>query len=325
MTTLKKDAALIKGHLKALRQATWLGPSRQWWPDYLFHFADLANAINIIKDGQLESRSRGRMATDSASSQIIGQTEEEWKGYVRLYFRPRTPTLYHNEGFRPRASLTSLQAHCPMPVYFLFDAVELLTRQTTKFSDGNLAAAGCNVGEDAAFFKAIPFEKVYHDSWLDEFEKRNIVYHRHAEVLVPDVLDLTNLKGIICRTEAELRTLRHLLNGRLFRKFAQRTRTKPELFHQRWTFVETAELEQAKVTLRFNRNSLTPEPFVARLEIKDLNADKSYFWENTAYRANDVLSVTMPQIKEPTSYEARFTLDGVVAYADLFLSDEIPF
>ena len=115
---------------------------------------------------------------------MLDHTDEKWKNCVRLYFRPRTPTQYQVEGFRPQGQLGSLQAHMPVPVFFLFEAKDILTRAGTRFSAGNLAASRV-VGEDAVYFESIPFQKVYHDSWMAEGEKGNIKFHRHAEVIVP--------------------------------------------------------------------------------------------------------------------------------------------
>ena len=212
-----------------------------------------------------------------------------------------------------------------MPVFFLFDAQTLLSRDTIQFSDGNLAAANPNVGTDAAFLESIPFEKVYHDGPLADPEKRKIIYHRHAEVLVRDELDLDALKWIVCRSGAELRTLRQLLSVKIWNKQLRRVKKVQQLFFQRWAFVEMAELEQQTVTIQFNRNSITPGPFVAFLEIKNLETGDKYHWKNDAYLANDVLTVRIPQLANPTPYEAILTLDGAIAYADTFELESIPF
>lgn len=318
MNRRKPDAVRIERHWGALRSASWLGPARKWWPGFIFHFTDVVNAVKIIEAGKLLCRHQAQIGRDSASSQVIDQTDEVWKGYVRLYFRPRTPTQYRNEGFRPQSRLGLLGAHCPMPVFFLFDALTLLTAAPTKFSDGNLAANDTRVGEDAAFLESIPFEKVYHDGPLGETEKRNIVYHRHAEVLVPGELDLTGLKWIVCRSEAELRTLRCLLSATSWEAYYARTVIKRHLFNRTWNFVETAELEQSKVTLRFTRAPSASGPFDARLEILNLDNGYRYRWENHAYHIEQVLRVRIPQLTKPAYYEARLFLDGAIAFADTF-------
>jgi len=322
MTALKKDAARIRGHLETLRNSPWLGPARKWWPNYLFHFTDIRNAICILEEGKLVCRNQARMRKDIASSEVIDQTEEAWKNYVRLYFRPRTPTQFHNEGFRPRSNLGPLQAHCPMPIFFLFDSQALLTRETTQFSDGNLAVAAPSVGKDATFLERIPFQKVYHASPLEEAEKRTIVYHRHAEVLVPEELDLRALRTIACRTEAELRTLQKLLSPKTWRKVQRCIKIGRPLFYRARTFVEVTELQQQKVTIRFNPNSETPGPFSIRLDVKNLDSGKTYFWKNEEYTANDDLRIAIPQLESSTAYEIRLTLDGLMACADTYMPED---
>jgi hypothetical protein len=62
MNGLKRDAAKIKSHLTQLRKATWLGQARLWWPEYVYHFTDITNAVSIIKCGKLLCRSQAKMA-----------------------------------------------------------------------------------------------------------------------------------------------------------------------------------------------------------------------------------------------------------------------
>lgn len=140
MRERKPDAARIEARLESLRQANWIGPARQWWPKYVFRFDDIQNAVRILQSGKVSCRAKRGEALETASQEVLGHTEETWKNHVRLYFRPRTPTQYQVEGFRPQGQFGSLQAHMPVPVFFLFDAKDILTRASTKFSNGNLAA-----------------------------------------------------------------------------------------------------------------------------------------------------------------------------------------
>jgi hypothetical protein len=325
MSGLKKDAAEIKTHLRHLRQAGWLGPARKWWPDYVYHFTDITNAVSILRCGKLLCRSQAKIATDIASAQVIGQTDDAWKNQVRLYFRPRTPTQFHNEGFRPVANLGGLHAHCPMPVFFLFDAETILTQEHTQFSDGNLASSSPCVGSDAGFLTSIPFEKVFHDSWLNEHEKRNIIYHRHAEILVPNELELNSLKWLVCRSEAEVRTLNHLLPSKTWDKYSKKIKVSRPLFFRRWTFVEKAELDQRLIKIWFNPSTLTPQPFKARLDILDTVNGLSLYWENASFTANNQLLIRSHQLGDQVPYEVKFTLDGSLAYSDEYFPEQIPF
>ena len=178
----------IESHLDSLKLASWMSPARQRWPNFVFFFADLPNALRILHEGKLVCRSQAQMAVDTGSEAVLGLTADQWKDCVRLYFRPRTPTQHQIEGFRPSNQYGSLGKHTPVPIFFLFDAKDILTRKTTRFSKGNLSQ-NPPVGEDAAFFESIPFEKVYHDSWMKEEEKTEIKFHRHAEIIVPRELE----------------------------------------------------------------------------------------------------------------------------------------
>ncbi|MEX0701217.1 MAG: DarT ssDNA thymidine ADP-ribosyltransferase family protein [Planctomycetales bacterium] len=302
MTTRKPDAAAILARLAELRGAMWLGAARRWWPSYLFHFTDVRNAVSILLQRRLLSRSRCPSVVDSASAKVIERTAEKWKDHVRLYFRPRTPTQFHNEGIQPTGASTSLSAHCPVPVFLIFDADDLLTRESACFSEGNLAAERCTVGEDAAFFASIPFEKVYHDSCLRDDEKRSIVFHRHAEVLFPEELDLSALKHVVCRSEAEAETLRNLLQGDALEEFGNRIRfgRHRNLFLRRWTFVESVLAEQRLVTFGFNQNTVASGPFLARAEARDLGSGDMRHWQDHAYQALSELRLRIPQFTHPT-------------------------
>ncbi len=140
----KRDHAHIQSCIEELKRK-YAGEARSWWPSFVFHYTNLQNAASILNQGVLLSRAealrQGLMITDNASRPVMGHTLDKWKDYVRLYFRPRTPTQIRNEGIRPPTQ-QYLESHCPVPIFLLFDSVEVLTRQETRFSDGSLARAG---------------------------------------------------------------------------------------------------------------------------------------------------------------------------------------
>jgi hypothetical protein len=127
---------------------------------------------------------------------------------------------------------------------------------------------------------------------------------------------------IACRTEAELRTLQELLSAKAWKRVSSRIKIGRQLFYRNRTFVEVTELQQQKVTVRFNPNSTTPGPFSIRLDIKDIDSGKTYFWKNEEYIANDVLRIAIPQLETSTAYEVRLSLDGLIAYADTFMPED---
>ena len=182
----------------------------------MFHFTDINNAANILSEGLIWSRAEleKKEFFDIASSEILSktdETDEEVKKYARLYFRPRSPMQYRNEGIRVVNNI-QLDAHCPVPVYFLFEAIPILEKEDTEFSNGNLASSYSTRDKSVDFYMQIPFNKVYHDKSLfgiDEIERYEIKRNRSAEVLIPKCLDLTYLREICCRSQAEYETLIH--------------------------------------------------------------------------------------------------------------------
>ncbi|MBA2446606.1 MAG: DUF4433 domain-containing protein [Chloroflexi bacterium] len=321
---MKPDAARIVARLQALKAEPWLGPARAWWPDYLFHVTDVQNAARILTSGRLLSRARcdetGAMMVDNASEQILAGTDPAWQAFVRLYFRPKTPFQYQTEGFRPIGQRGGLQAYCPMPVVFLFDAVSVLTRAGTPFSARNLAAANAQVGDDATFFEMLPFEEIYHSSPLSEAEKRSIVHRRHAEVVVPGELDLSALRRVWCRSPAEQQTLQTLVPQRIWMRFAARVGSspRPNLFNRLWTFVERAELSADRIDVRLNPWSRTPGPFAARVDVLDARSRHRGSWSEPEFDSrppNQELVIDLGASRRLRRYWVGFWLDDRLAYA----------
>ncbi len=253
----KPDAAEIVAHLDHL--ATTLDGSRSWWPKYAFHSAHVENAAGVLNDGFLLCRSSiastTKLAKDSASAALIAGLPASLRRWVRLYFRPRTPTQYRNQGLRPVQHLYQ-NAQMPVPVYLLFDAKKLLVQSGVSYTRGRLGH-GVAIGNDAAFFKSIPFDKVYHDSGVGQLGatgRSDILNARHAEVLVRDRLDLEHLRFVVCRSAPEQATLLHLLTPTAREKWRARVILEGPrrfFFTEFGTYVEHAELSSTATRLRF--------------------------------------------------------------------------
>ena len=146
----------IRQHLESLKQQPWLEQQQRRWPDFLFHCTDVRNVVSILRTGEMLNRTQAlalqQLHVDIASPEIIANTNQTWQDYVRLYFRPKTPTQYRNEGFRPITQQT-YHAQCPVPVYLIIDAMEVLSKVGVLFTDGNVAA-GAQPTDDIDFFKA---------------------------------------------------------------------------------------------------------------------------------------------------------------------------
>lgn len=325
----KSEVAEIQMYLADLKKAAWLGESRSWWPNFLFHCTDILNAVNILRQGEFLSRVRaeqtGQLLVDIASADIIANTEAKWQDCVRLYFRPRTPTQFNNEGFRPIGQWR-YDAHCPVPVYFLLDAESVLGMSNSLFTDGNVAA-GAIPSSTVDQLKQIPFEAVYHDTWFDPTERASIVYHRNAEVLINERLGLGPVRLICCRSQAEYETLLQLLPPGVLAKWVDKIGVRPSLhlFHNRWTFLRQVDMSDQHLLFRFNGDTETPGPFDARVEIIEQTTGRSYVWKNDQFQANDSLNLSMHNVEAPQDYYVRLFFDDQLAFAGHYQEETLPF
>lgn len=195
----------------------------------------------------------GVHGVDIASLDIIEGSP--WAhGLARFYFRPRTPTQFHNEGIRPPEQ-RSKHSHCPVPVFLVFDAPRMLARENAQISDGNLARQRFNLGAGIEFLRKLNFRTVYHDAPypadMARGERDEITRARCAEVVYPDEVDLSDLKEIVCRTPAERQTLLTLL-GTERRAWSSRVRIElpgERLFFRDWTFVREVGVSGNRVNL----------------------------------------------------------------------------
>lgn len=295
---------------------------REWWPHHVYHSTDVRNAVNILMSGcvysRLEAEKLGLMKVDNASPTIIEQTREGHKGYARLYFRPRTPTHYRCEGIRPPDKRELDGAHCPVPVFFLFDAYAVLAAEETEFSDGNMAKTGVIYDNSRDFFLSIPFDKVFHHDWFEpeSLEGDEIIFHRMAEVLVHNSLPLDPyLKCIACRSVAERQTLLHLLPADICRKWEQKiTLGVHGLFERKWTYVEEVTMHGEKVTFYFNPNTQTPGTFnvVVRYHKEGATADEEIVIKGRADALRGVRSLHIRGAAERG--ELALFLDDALAF-----------
>lgn len=248
--TKKRDAAEIEEFVAQLPAELSLDPRRAWWPQFVYRFDDLRNTVSILHRGALLSReqcAREKLEHHDAANQAIIEATPYAHRYVRLFFRPLTPTQYRMEGIKAAAELTNTGEHCPVPVFLLFDAKALLGTQGVQVTDGGIARRGqYRVGNSAEFLRTIPFESVYHDGPLpeDAWERSDIIFRRHAEVLVENELGLEHLRHIRCRTGPERDTLLYLL-GRDAPRYEHLVRIVPPgaaLFYGRGMFVESIHM-----------------------------------------------------------------------------------
>ena len=325
MARPRAETREIRRHLQRLKQQPWLLRHQQWWPDYLFHCTDVRNVASILRSGEMLSRKKvlesRQPHVDIASSEIIAQTDEFWHDYVRLYFRPRTPTQFQNEGFRPPEN-RPYGVQCPVPVYLLLDAIDVLSGTGVLFTDGNVAA-GPTPTDDIGFFKSIPFETVYHDGAFGRDNRGTIVYHRNAEVLVPERLSTNAIRGILCRSQAEYETLLDLLSPGVLHQWVDRIRVRPGLFFRRWCFLEQVEMTPEYVRFRFHVGN-PAGPFDARAEIVPIPTGQTLNWSKPDFKFVSTLNLRL-RSGNLRDYTCRLFLDDQLAYSGKFQDEPLPF
>ncbi|MGE7648783.1 hypothetical protein CN563_13300 [Bacillus sp. AFS026049] len=207
----------------------FLSPTQKKLTKFVYHFTDVNNGANILNNELLLSRnaaiSKGFMLNDNAAEVVIAGTDINVHDCVRFYFRPKTPTQFQNEGIRSKDEYHSdYNAHCPIPIFFLFDIDEVITDQRVYFSYESLASRHevslYNFTHSPDSFKAAPFNHIYHNGWYPP-EEWIIKKRRHAEVIVRDEYDLSAVRNIYCRNENEAITLKSLLSPIILKKYGK--------------------------------------------------------------------------------------------------------
>lgn len=304
--TLKRGAHTLHKHLESLRSEPWLG-ARRWWPYFLFYLTDVPTLISILEAGEIKS-----------AFLQSGTNTSRWDRSVRFYFRPRTPDLYVQEGFKPRTQ--AQKSTLSMPVYLLFDLEMLLSQPGARFAYGDPAKTGITYSTPA-FFKEMPFEQIYHDSWFMPDQKNEIMRHREAQALVPDRVGLEGLQFIWMRSSAEYETLHTLLRPEKWRAWRDKItpRSDYHLFNHRRVYVERAALLADELHFTFNlADRETPETFIAQLTLTWPDG-RTASWRQIDFTGQSDWYLTLPD-KQP-GYTAVLTLDEEIAYQGRHTAD----
>jgi hypothetical protein len=191
-----------------------LNYERSIWKGYIYHFTHVENAASIIQSEQLRARNYCQTFRDSAGTTLIHNTGNDVKDFARFYYRPKTPTQWHNEGLGKRRG--DIYALCPVPIFFRFDLRRVLATQGRRCgsSNGNLAASGSHYGNSTAFLEqCFDFDNVY--SSLLQVGKHTFLRASQQEFIVHQQLCLDQLSlediTIICRTAQDKQTLLHFI------------------------------------------------------------------------------------------------------------------
>lgn len=205
-TIIDKDG---KCHWKGYKEGRFLFEAKvkvlkeKYGFDGLYHYTDFSNLRSIFKSGYLKSRNECEYTNmsffDSASKSVLMNTSHDVKECVRFYYRPKSPTLYVNEGIKLKEYMDK-SPHLPIPVCLVFDE-ELIYLDTTKFADRNAACSTVIFGYDFEFFYNMDWDKIfsnyyYNDEWKNKMQ---------AELLSTIPVSLDYLKKIIFRCETDMK------------------------------------------------------------------------------------------------------------------------
>jgi hypothetical protein len=316
----KPDGPQIAAFMKALEKS--LDGARNWWPRYVFRSEDVENAARVLNAGELlsrtEARRRGVLTKDCASKGVIGGLPDAEQDWVRLYFRPRAPTQYRNEGIRPVAKW-EYDSHMPVPVYLLFKSAPVLGEEGTRFTRGRLRALS-PVGSDLAFLQSIPFDDVYHDKGTGK-RTAEIVDARHAEVLVQRRLPLDHVRYVVCRSAPERDTLLSLLDQAALARWRPSTivQAGQRFFYKRGTHVQEVLLEPEYSRFTFAA-PIAPDwrgPFALRIDWKFPDGSTAHY-ERDPYSVDTNPPLRLSLGDHYSRYEVRLTLNGDLAYQGRF-------
>lgn len=309
-----------------LREEPWLSSTQRSWTDYLFHFTELSNIPDILESGRLLPREtlrvQGAEFANTANREILDHTPAFVKQCVRLYSRPRVPMLYRVEGIRP-ARVVENAPHCPVPVYLLFSARDVLSQPNAFVSRGNLSSISLDssIEPAASGLSNVPFDVVYHDRPFDQGDKQRILFHRQAEAIVQGALELDALRWIMVRSEAERATLESQVDRRspgLLDRFRPRIRvnSRDSLFCREWNYVEDAWYDGRSVGLQINADARVRGPFIVSLEVRGLEGDGAV-WSpgpREIVFPPDGFSILLPRNVSQGTIEVEVRLDGHLAY-----------
>ena len=275
---------------------------------------------------------QGIMLNDNASRAVMEATNFENTYYGRLYFRPLTPTQYHNEGYKPiSARKSDINASCPVPVFFCLSSVATLNYQGTQFAEKGIAGHRFDfkTGENA--FANLNFSKIYHEGWYDTATDSDMKKYRHSEIIRQGGFPLEPLlKCILCRTQAEKETILYLLKSysiRTYNSYKDRILYKPKLkcFWNNGIFIKRVYLAGDMLQVEFNEPELRYNgsedkiPFQVAIDVQYKNRDGSILGGVTGHSSFDYCKIRscvlrLEKINQCDSIRVRIQFDDAIMY-----------
>ncbi len=300
--------------------------TQKWWIKSLFHFSDITNALSIIENGAIYSRDKAieldLMQNDNANDNVIALTNNKHKQYARLYFGPLTPTQKNNEGIKPINKIVN-NAHCPIPIMFIFNFKKVFMLEDVEFTDGNLAT-NPTIYKNVNGLEKLDFSLIYHRSWFYPEDRDKIINARHSEVLLKDKLHLEdNLRLIAVRSEAEKETLLYQLSEDMQEKYQNKIYVQPQtgIFINDWLYIEKVSLIDNKIHINWHKcanSSKCQDNYTLKIVAKTVDniitktLQKS-FW----YPKDSLQKINLPAELIEKIFELTIYIDDIKAYSNL--------
>lgn len=312
----------------------------------LFHFTDISNAVIILNQQKLLSRtlvnSLDILQNDNASSTMIKETPTLIKDYVRLYFRPKTPTQYNNEGIKHNTKQEPYcsypDAHCPIPIFFVFKSAEILSQSNTFFTKkGAYVTQDNELMSTPEEFASLPFEKIYHAEYfpthLSYEEKTSIIKHRHAEVLVLNEMNLDYLVAIVCRSYPEKTYLLKLLNdvnpvlAEQYEPLIKVEAQRHNFFYKERSYLKDVIFndKSLKIILNEHKHAIEPDVYV---RVTGTRNDEVYHYpvDHSLNLINTEILFNLDFMKVYDPYRFEIYINGIKTYDEEYTFEiDLPF
>jgi hypothetical protein len=183
----------------------------------------------------------------------------------------------------------------------------LITLPNCGFVPGNFAKTGAAPLSGDAEFDKMQFELIYHDSALPQERLAEVHNWRMSESVISDVLPLSNLSYVICRTTHEEKTLRHALGTHAPPKII--VEQKGSVFMRRGMFIDEIYWASDLLNIRFHG----PTGFT-----KDAYDIKVTCWDNNQQREGHFKlapgEYRFPSIPASRNAIWKIEIEGCLAY-----------
>ncbi|MCD4757616.1 MAG: DUF4433 domain-containing protein [Arcobacteraceae bacterium] len=302
---------------------------QNWWIDFIFHYNDLHNIVSILNSGKLYSRNKvtdlAILKKDIANDDVISHTDINVHNYVRFYFGAKTPTLYNNEGLIPTNEIKD-NAHCPVPIFLLFDFINILSMDNSYFSNGNMGAKNPEVYSDVIDLNKLEWNYIYHRESLYGYENyRHINYCRNAEVLIENELNIyDSLKWICVRSIADKETILNLVNPDAKERIKNKIKvfTSDGLFHNKRLFLNEVVLHENRIDVNFiNTNN---KIFTVEVYMKSLSNGKEINIKKDNYKVSSNFYLDIKELDKSQGIYFILSIDNYKVYDNiLFDTNEI--